>query len=88
MPTRRRISVNAARSAGSTGSPPTSTLPSKANPVRTRAAKPVSQAEAATRLRSQAEDLLRELAFVYQAVDAIGRSIRQSRGADRTAAQV
>jgi hypothetical protein len=63
-------------------------LPKK-SPARTPAARrSVSQAEAASRLRSHAEDLLRELAFVYQAVDALSQSIKQGQGADRTAAQV
>jgi hypothetical protein len=65
----------------------TSILLPKKNPARTPAARrPVSQTEAASRLRTHAEDLLRELAFVYQAVDAIRQSIKE--GAGRAAAQV
>ncbi len=62
------------------------TLLASRNAARTRATRPVTQAEAASHLRSQAEDLLRELAFVYRAVDAISQSIRHGQVADRTAA--
>jgi hypothetical protein len=65
----------------------TPTLLLQTNADRTPAARR-PQADAVSRFRSQAEDLLRELAFVYHAVDVISRSITAGQGADRTAARV